>query len=70
MPKKRKCDKPTIDLRGPDGNAFVLMKIAKKLTKMLGKDENAIFKEMTGSNYDNLVKVFEREFGDYVDLIK
>lgn len=57
-----------IDLTGPDGNAFVLMAHAKRFAKQLGKDGNNIINEMMSGDYENLVEVFDREFGDFVIL--
>lgn len=59
-----------IDLAGPDGNAFVLLGIASKWAKQIpGKDADAITTEMQSGDYDNLIAVFEREFGAVVTLI-
>lgn len=52
----------TIDLSGPDGNAFALMGHARNLAKQLDKDGKAITNEMMQGDYDDLVAVFEREF--------
>ena len=57
-----------IDLTGPDGNAFVLMGTAVNLAKQLGKDGTAIREEMMAGDYEHLLSVFDREFGDYVIL--
>jgi hypothetical protein len=57
-----------IDLTGPDGNAFALMGYAMRFAKQLGKDGKAITNEMMSGNYENLIEVFEREFGDFVIL--
>jgi hypothetical protein len=57
-----------IDLTGPDGNAFVLMGMAKNFAKQLRKDGNSIVKEMMAGDYEHLLFVFDREFGDYVIL--
>ena len=59
-----------IDLTGPDGNAFALMGYAKTYAKQLNLDGDAIIKEMQSSDYDNLVDVFEREFGSFVTLYR
>lgn len=67
---KRDYTKRTIDLGGPDGNAFVLMGYATSLGKQLNKDTKAIVKEMQSGDYENLIEVFDREFGDYVDLVR
>jgi len=62
--------KPVIDLTGPQGNAFYLIGFAKQFSKTLHKDEVAIEAEMMASgNYDNLVAVFRREFGEHVVII-
>ena len=57
-----------IDLTGPDGNAFVLLGKAKQLARQLGLDGNAITSEMMSGDYENLIEVFDREFGDFVIL--
>ena len=62
-----------IDLTGPEGNAFVLLGYAKRYAKQLGKngvEAEAIINEMTSGDYDNLLDVFDREFGDYVTLYR
>lgn len=60
----------TLDLTGPDGNAFHLLAYAKRLCVSLGKDFEAISKEMKSRDYEHLVAVFDREFGDYVVLYR
>lgn len=57
-----------IDLTGPEGNAFVLMGMAKNFAKQLGKDSEAITGEMMAGDYEHLLSVFDREFGDYIIL--
>lgn len=59
-----------IDLTGPDGNGMVLIGKARSLAKQLDKDHEAITTEMMSGDYENLVSVFEREFGDYVTLYR
>ena len=59
-----------IDLTGPDGNAYVLIGYASNLAKQLKKDENAIKEDMESGDYEHLVEVFDREFGDYVTLYR
>ena len=59
-----------IDLTGPDGNAFVLIGKAGNLAKQLGLDSKAIQAEMMSGNYDQLVKTFDKHFGDFVTLLK
>ena len=65
--------KPEIDLRGPDGNAFALMAISKNYLKQLDYDKEEIdqvIKSMQSSDYENLIRVFDKYLGDYVDLIR
>jgi hypothetical protein len=62
-----------INLNGPDGNAFALIRKAKYLgVKLdLSKDEiDSIVKEMMSGDYDNLVEVFKTNFGQLVRLVK
>jgi len=59
-----------IDLTGPDGNAFVLIGMASRLAKQLGLDGKAIQAEMMKGNYDHLIEVFDREFGEFVTLYR
>lgn len=57
-----------IDLTGRDGNAFVLLGYAASYCKQLGWDAGPILEEMKSSDYRNLIKVFDRHFGDFVIL--
>jgi hypothetical protein len=65
---KRK-NKITIDVSGPDGNAFVILGYAKNLANQLNLDYEAISKDMRSSNYDHLLKTFDRHFGHVVDIV-
>jgi len=62
--------KMVIDLTGTSGNAYVLLGTASRLCKQLGKDWEPLQKEMMSGDYNNLVAVFDREFGQYVDLYR
>lgn len=57
-----------IDLTGPDGNAFVLMGMAKRYAKQLGLDADLIINDMKSGDYEHLVQVFDDAFGDFVIL--
>ena len=60
-----------IDLTGPQGNAFYLLGFAKNFCKQLDmtkKNTQAILDEMTSGDYENLIQVFDREFGSVVIL--
>lgn len=59
-----------IDLTGPKGNALVLLGYAKKLAEQFGLDAEAISREMKAGDYEHLVAVFEKHFGDHVDLFR
>ena len=59
-----------IDLTGPEGNAFVLIGYASKWAKQLGLDSKKIQEEMTSGDYENLIGVIEKYFGDYVTLYR
>ena len=68
--KKSNKGKIEIDLTGPQGNAYFLLGMAQQLSAQLGKDWKAIEKEMTSGDYENLLKVFDREFGAYVTMYR
>lgn len=68
--KDRQPTKIEIDLTGPDGNAFVLLGYAKDLSKQLGIDYKKVETEMTSSDYENLLNVFDKYFGEYVILYR
>jgi hypothetical protein len=53
-------------LTGPQGNAFALCALARRLAKQLDKNADAILAAMTSSNYEHLLEAFEREFGELV----
>ena len=57
-----------IDLTGPDGNAFALMGYAKRFAKQLGLNGDEIISDMTSGDYENLIQVFDSNFGDFVIL--
>tara|TARA_Y100000592_G_scaffold44441_1_gene70539 strand:+ start:53 stop:268 length:216 start_codon:yes stop_codon:yes gene_type:complete len=66
--KKQPKKEIVIDLTGPDGNAFVLMGYARQFARQLGLDSNKIIKEMTSGDYENLLEVFDKNFGSFVIL--
>jgi hypothetical protein len=57
-----------IDLTGPDGNAFALLAYAKRFSQDLDKPYEALIKQMQSGDYENLIKVFDNAFGDFVIL--
>lgn len=62
-----------IDLTGPDGNAYVIMGYAKRFGKQIGMSDSYIkemLEKMMSSDYENLIKVFDDEFGSVVTLLR
>ena len=60
-----------IDLTGPQGNAFALMGMAQNCGRQLGWDKTKtqdLINEMMDGDYENLIQVFDREFGNVVIL--
>jgi hypothetical protein len=68
--KKMKTGPVEIDLTGPDGNAFNMIAIAGNLAKQLDLDKKKIQSEMMGGDYENLLKVFDKYFGEFVTLYR
>lgn len=66
--KKRPPRKLSIDITGPDGNAFVLLGNARAFAKQLGLDDKAIIDDMMSGDYEHLLQVFDKHFGHIVDL--
>lgn len=67
---KKPNSKIEIDLTGPQGNAFFLIGQARQLAKQLDLDFDQIHTEMTQGDYENLVTVFDKYFGDFVILYR
>tara|TARA_Y100000389_G_scaffold12919_1_gene11566 strand:+ start:590 stop:823 length:234 start_codon:yes stop_codon:yes gene_type:complete len=75
---KSKSEKPNsgkieIDLTGPDGNAYVLMAYARKLSEALGysKDKaEEVVEHMTEGDYEHFLNVFEKHYGEFVILYR
>jgi len=68
--KKMKTGPVEIDLTGPDGNAFNMIATAGNLAKQLDLDKKKIQTEMMSGDYDNLIKVFDKYFGEFVTLYR
>ena len=64
--KQERTGPIVVDLTGPDGNAFALMGLASRLAKQL--DIESPTAEMMSGDYENLLEVFDKNFGDYVIL--
>jgi hypothetical protein len=55
-----------IDLKGPEGNAFNLLAIAKDLSHSNKFNWDDIYTELTSGDYNNLITVIENYFGDQI----
>lgn len=64
--KSEKSIRTEVDLTGPEGNLYVLLGYAKQWAEQLGLDYKKIIAEMKSGDYENLVAVMEREFGEFV----
>ena len=56
----------TIDLDGPDGNAYVLMAYARDFAKQMHMTQQEIekmMKDMRSDDYEHLLQVFDKNFG-------
>ena len=60
----------TIDLTGPQGNAFYILGVAKNLCKQVGVDSKPLLDEMRSGDYENLIKVFDDKFGSVVTMYR
>lgn len=61
----------TIDLSGPQGNAFFLIGLGKKIGRHLElpwEQVNNTVNEMMAGDYQNLLDVFVREYGQHVEF--
>ena len=60
-----------IDLHGPQGNAFALMAQADDYLRQMGRrhEFNAMRTEMMSGDYENVIRIFEENFGDFVELV-
>lgn len=72
MAIKQKVKSSTIevDLTGPQGNAFYLIGLAQNLSKQLGFNSKEIVDEMKSGDYENLIRVFDSNFGSIVTLYR
>ena len=73
--RKESDSRISIDLLGPEGNAFSILATAKNLHQSLVRvgvteisEWEDIKKDMMSSDYKHLVTVFEDKFGDWVDI--
>ena len=70
---KKKSTTPTkivLDLTGPDGNAFVIMRTAQDLSRQLGYNTEAILADMQSGDYEHLIEVMEKHFGRFIIMYR
>lgn len=68
--KQPRQGKIEIDISGPAGNAFAIMGFARQYARQLSMDPAPIIAEMMSGDYENLLEVFDKNFGEYVDLVR
>lgn len=69
--KKTKAKGPIeVDLTGPEGNCYCLLGMAKHWAEQLEKDWEPIHKDATSGDYEHLLQVLDREFGEYVTFLR
>ena len=68
--KEHKNNGIEIDLTGPDGNAFAILGLAKRLCRELDIPFKPLMNKMTSGDYENLIKVFDDKFGSFVTLYR
>jgi hypothetical protein len=59
-----------IDLTGPQGNVFFLIGTARNLAKQLGLDSSSIQNEMMSGDYEHLLSVMEKHFGNFIIMYR
>lgn len=57
-----------IDLTGTQGNAYSLLAVANQYGRLLGLDTTSILDDMQSGDYENLIQVFDKNFGDFIIL--
>ena len=68
--KQKTKGKIKIDLTGPDGNAFVLIGMARGWAKQMGLNASEISAEMMSGDYEHLLSVMEKHFGDHIIMYR
>ena len=71
MIREKTNHKRIIDLTWPLGNAFCLLALASDFSKQLNyskEETEKLLSDMKSSDYENLLKVFDDNFGSFVIL--
>jgi len=66
--KKKRNRKLTLNLDGPDGNAYVLLGTCKDIARQLRIPFDPIHTEATSKDYTHLVKTLNKYFGEFIDF--
>lgn len=66
--RKPENRKRFVNLDGPDGNAFVLMGMARRFCFELDLNADVVLERMQSGDYTNLVFEFEQLFGSFIDI--
>ena len=66
--EEKRFEKIQLDLTGEDGNVFYVMGLGKKIADKIGIDFDPICKDMMSKDYGHAIRVFEKHFGDFVDI--
>ena len=69
--KKQHSGPIIVDLTGPDGNAFALISLAQNLAKQLDyepQQRGELTTEMMSGDYENLLQVLDKHFGELLIL--
>jgi len=64
--------RPQINLDGPEGNCFCLIGYTQNFGDQLNYPEEktkSIIRQMMSGDYNHLIKIFEKYFGPFVDLV-
>ena len=68
--KETKSKGIEIDLTGPDGNAYVILGLAKRLCREFDIPFKPLMEKMTSGDYENLIKVLDDKFGSFVTMYR
>ena len=66
--RKKTSGPQVIDLTCPQGNPFNLLYTAINVASQLHVDPDPIIKDMMKGDYEHLIKVFDKHFGEYFIL--
>ena len=59
-----------IDLTGPQGNAYYILALAKRLCREFDIPFKPLMEKMTSGDYENLIQTFDKNFGSIVTMYR